>query len=139
MAVAARKSVASLMQKTLDRQAAVARMKFRFKKNQVEQIMLSYIRDRKVGPYSELLKVLQDCPLTDENYQILMEDCLSCVILLGRDLKQFVEVLCNVVWVDRSEELVDIYSRFVLSLVTAHTYHCPKVLASLVKLFKGEL
>lgn len=138
MAVAAQKSVASLMRKTLDRQAATARLKFRFKKNQVEQILLSYIRDGNTGPYSELVKVLQDYPLTDDNFRILIEDCTSCVVLLGRELKQFVDVLCNVEWATRSEDLVELYSRFVMSLVTAHTYHCPKVMTCLVKLFKGK-
>ncbi|XP_072943600.1 RNA polymerase I-specific transcription initiation factor RRN3 [Epargyreus clarus] len=138
MAVAAQKSVASLMRKTLDRQAAVARMKFRFKKNQVEQILLSYIRDGNSGPYGELLNVLKDCQLNDDNYRILFEDCLSCVVLLGRELKQFVDVLCNIEWASRDEELVEVYSRFMLSLVTAHTYHAPKVMMGLVKLFKDE-
>ncbi|XP_049867067.1 RNA polymerase I-specific transcription initiation factor RRN3 [Pectinophora gossypiella] len=138
MAMAAQKSVASLMRKTLDRQAAVARVKFRFKKNQVEQILLTYVRDGNIGPYSELLKVLQDCPLTDANYQILFEDCLSCVVLLGREMKQFVDVLCNVDWAGRSEDLVELFSRFMLSLVTAHTYHCPRVMTCLIKLFKAD-
>ncbi|KAJ2952865.1 hypothetical protein O0L34_g7230 [Tuta absoluta] len=138
MAVTAEKSVASLMRRTLDRQTAMARMKFRFKKNQVEQILLSYVRDGNARPYNELVKVLQDCPLTDENYKILFEDCLSCVVLLGRELQQLVDVLCNVEWATRSEDLVELYGRFMLGLVTAHTYHCPRVMTSLVKLFKGE-
>lgn len=137
MAVAAQKSVASLMRKTLDRQAAVARIKFRFKERQVENIIVNYIENKKYGPYGELLKVLQDYSLTDENYKILIEDCLSCVVLLGRDMKQFVDILCNVQWENRGPEQVELYSRFLLSLVTAHTYHSPVVLLNLVKKFRG--
>ncbi|XP_026329360.1 RNA polymerase I-specific transcription initiation factor RRN3 isoform X2 [Hyposmocoma kahamanoa] len=108
MAVATQKTVASLMQKTLDRQAAITRMKVRFKKNQIEQILISYNRDGKTGPYGELLKVLQECPINDNNYKILLE------------------------------ELVEMFSMFVLNLVTAHTYHCPRVMTSLVQLFKAD-
>ncbi|CAH0748486.1 unnamed protein product [Diatraea saccharalis] len=138
MAVAAQKSVASLMRKTLERKAAVARVKFRFKTNQVEQILLSYINDKNLGPYSELLKVLQDFPLNDDNYRILFEDSLSCVVLLGREFKQFIELVCSVEWMNRSEELVELFSRFVLNLVTAHNYHCPTVMTCLMKHFKVE-
>ncbi|KAI8434556.1 hypothetical protein MSG28_003102 [Choristoneura fumiferana] len=138
MAVAAQKSVASLMRKTLDRQAAVARVKFRFKERQVENIIVNYVKDKSFGPYGELVKVLQDYPLTDENFKILIEDCLSCVVLLGRDMKQFVDILCNVQWASRSQQLVELYIRFLLSLLTAHTYHCPLVLTNLVKKFRVE-
>ncbi|XP_068629523.1 RNA polymerase I-specific transcription initiation factor RRN3 [Battus philenor] len=138
MAVATQKSIASLMQKTLDRKSAQARMNLRFKKGQIEQILLSYVRNGNLGPYSELVKVLQEFPLNDENYKILLEDCLACVVLLGRDLKHFVDVMSNVEWAARSEEFVEMYSRFALNLVTAHTYHCPRVMANLVKLFKED-
>lgn len=138
MAVATEKSVASLMRKTLDRQTAITRMKVRFKKNQIEQILLSYNRDGNAGPYGELLKVLQECPINDNNYKILLEDCLSSVVLLGREMKQFVDIVCNVEWATRSEELVELFSMFVLNLVTAHTYHCTRVMTSLVQLFKGN-
>lgn len=138
MAVATQKTVASLMRKTLDRQAAITRMKVRFKKNQIEQILSSYTRDGNAGPYSELLKVLKECPLNDSNYNILLDDCLSSVVLLGRELKQFVDIVCNIEWATRSEELVEKFSTFVLNLVTAHTYHCPRVMTSLLQLFKGK-
>ncbi|KAM3961272.1 RNA polymerase I-specific transcription initiation factor RRN3 homolog Tif-IA [Aphomia sociella] len=138
MAVTAQKSVASLMQKTLHRQAAVTRLKFKFNKNQVEQILLSYINDGNVGSYNELLKVLQDYPLNDDNFRILLEDSLSCVVLLSRECSQFVELICGVVWASRSQELVELFSKFVMSLVTAHIYHCPKVMNSLMKVFKAD-
>ncbi|XP_046964501.1 RNA polymerase I-specific transcription initiation factor RRN3 [Vanessa cardui] len=138
MAVATQKNVASLIRKTLDRQAAVARTKLSFKKNQIERILLSYIRDDNSGPYNELINILREYPLNDDNFRILFEDCLSCVVLLGRDLKAFVDALYCVEWAHRDESLVEIYSRFVLSLVTAHTYHCPRLMASLVKLFKAD-
>ncbi|XP_050345379.1 RNA polymerase I-specific transcription initiation factor RRN3 [Nymphalis io] len=138
MAVATQKNVASLIRKTLDRQAAVARTKFSFKKNQIERILLSYIRDDNAGPYNELINILKDYPLNDDNFRILFEDCLSCVVLLGRELKTFVDALYCVEWANRDESLVEIYSRFVLSLVTAHTYHCPQLMTSLVKLFKAD-
>lgn len=139
MAVNPHKSVASLMRKTLDRQAAIARMKVNFKRKQIEQILLTYIRDGNSGTYNELLAVLKDNPLNDDNFRILFEDCLTCVVLLGRELKPFVNILCSIEWANRDEELVEIYSRFILNLVTAHTYHCPRILSSLVKLFKGTL
>lgn len=139
MAVNTQKSIASLMRKTLDRQAAMARMKVNFKKKQIEQILLSYMRDGNSGPYNELLTVLKDVPLNDDNFRILFEDCLSCVVLLGRELKPFVDLLCNIEWASKEEDLVDTYSRFIISLVTAHTYHCPRIMSSLVKLFKGIL
>lgn len=138
MAVATQKSVASLMRKTLDRQAAISRMKVRFKKNQIEQILLIYTRDGNAGPYGDLLKVLQECHLNDNNYKILLDDCLSSVVLLGRELKQFVDNVCNVEWATRSEELVELFCTFVLNLLTAHTYHCPRVMTSLLQLFKGK-
>lgn len=138
MAVASHKTVASLMRKTIDRQASVKRMKISFKKNQIEQILLSYINDGNCGPYNELIKVLKECPMNDENFRILFEDCLSLVVLLGRDLKPFLDALYCVEWASRDESLVEIFSRFVLGLVTAHTYHCPKLMSSLVKLFKSK-
>lgn len=137
MAVAAQKTISTLMRKTLDRQAAVAREKFKFNKNQVEQILLAYVRDQKTGPYNDLLKVLKEIPLNDENYQILFEDSLSCVVLLGRNFKPYVELVCNIEWAGRREDLVELFSRFVLSLLTAHTYHCECVMNCLIKLFKG--
>lgn len=127
------------MQKTLDRQAAIARMKISFKKHQIEQVLLSYVRDGSSGQYNELLKILRDNTLNDSNFRVLFEDCLDCVVYLGRELKPFVDVLCNIEWASRDEELVNIYSRFLLSLVTAHTYHTTKIMAALVKLFKGNL
>lgn len=138
MAVASHKTVASLMRKTIDRQASVKRMKISFKKNQIEQILLSYINDGNCGPYNELIKVLKECPMNDDNFRILFEDCLSLVVLLGRDLKPFLDALYGVEWASRDESLVEIFSRFVLGLVTAHTYHCPKLMSSLVKLFKSD-
>ncbi|KAL0842378.1 hypothetical protein ABMA28_014499 [Loxostege sticticalis] len=138
MAVAAQKTISTLMRKTLDRQAAVAREKFKFNKNQVEQILLAYVRDQKTGPYNDLLKVLKEIPLNDENYQILFEDSLSCVVLLGRNFKPYVELVCNIEWAGRREDLVELFSRFVLSLLTAHTYHCECVMNCLIKLFKAE-
>lgn len=139
MALVTQKSVASLMRKTLDRQTAQARMKLRLKKGQVEQILLGYVRDGNSGPYNELIKILEEFPLNDDNYEALIEDCLASVVILGRELKQFVDVLCGIEWASRNVTLVEAYSRFVLNLVTAHTYHCPKVMANLVKLFKGKV
>lgn len=138
MALTTQKSAASLVQRTLNRQAAVTRLKFKFNKNQVEQILISYVRNGNSGPYTELLKVLHDYPLNDENYRILFEDSLSCVLLLGRDLSQYVELVCSVEWANRSEELVELFSEFVLSLVTAHSYHCSRVITCLMKCFKGK-
>ncbi|XP_034840321.1 RNA polymerase I-specific transcription initiation factor RRN3 [Maniola hyperantus] len=138
MAVAAQTTVASLMRKTLDRQAAVARMKISFKKNQIEQVLHTYVRDGNSGPYNELMKILKDNQLNDSNFRVLFEDCLSCVVLLGREMKTFVEVVCNINWVDRDEDLVELYSRFLLSLVTAHTYHSMRIIGALVKLFRAD-
>ncbi|CAH2257992.1 jg25256 [Pararge aegeria aegeria] len=138
MAVTAQKTVASLMQKTLDRQAAIARLKISFKKNQIEKVLLSYIRDGNSAPYNELLNILRDNSLNDSNFRILFEDCLRCVVLLGRELKPFVDVLCSIEWASREEDLVDIYSRFLINLVTAHTYHSTRILGALVKLFRAD-
>lgn len=138
MAVAAQKAVSSLMRKTLERKAAEARVKFRFNEKQVEKILLNYVKNKDSGPYNELLKVIKDFKLNDENYKILLEDSLSCVVLLGRDVKQFIELTCSVEWASRSEDLVELFSKFVLSLVTAHTYHCPSIMTCLTKLFKGK-
>lgn len=139
MAVAARKSVASLMQKTLDRQAALARTRLKFSEKQIEQILLNYAKTGNIGPYSELVRVLRDYPLNDENFRIILEDCLSCVLIMGQDFKQFVEAVCNVEWASRCEKLVNLFSTFIISLVTAHIYHCPQVMSCLVKVFKGKL
>ncbi|CAH0701597.1 unnamed protein product [Spodoptera exigua] len=133
------KSVAaSLMQKTLERQAALARMRLRFTKNQVEQILVNCVRNNNTGPYLELVKVLREYPLNEDNFRIVFDDSLSCVVLLGREMTQYVDVVCNIEWLDRSEELVELYRKFVLNLVTAHTYHCPIVMMRLVTLFKGD-
>ncbi|KAJ8722451.1 hypothetical protein PYW07_003631 [Mythimna separata] len=132
------KSVASLMQKTIERQAALARMRLRFTKSQVEQILVNYVSNKSTGPYHELVKVLKEYPLNEDNFRIVFNDSLTCVVLLGRELTQFVDVVCNIEWLSRSEELVELYRRFVLDLVTAHTYHCPLVMMRLVTLFKGE-
>lgn len=125
------------MQKSLDRQAALSRLKLRFSKNQIEQILMNYARGGSIGPYGELVKVLKEYQLNDDNYRIVFDDCLSCVVVLGRDFKQFVDVVCDIDWANRKEELVELYSKFVINLVTAHTYHCPQVITCLVKLFKG--
>ncbi|CAG9114843.1 unnamed protein product [Plutella xylostella] len=137
MAVAAQKSIASLMQKTLDRQANVARMKFRFKENQVQNILLTYITNN-TGPYNDLIEILKTYPLSDENFKLLIEDCISCVVLLGRELKLFVSAVCAVEWTDKSPENIELYSRFLIDLVTAHAYHSPHVMDSLVKLFRAD-
>lgn len=139
MEMITRKNVAALMRKTLDRQNAQARMKLSFKKGQIEQVLVNYTRNSNVGPYHDLVKVLEEFPINDDNYQVLLEDCLASVVLLGRELKHFVDVLCNVEWAGRGEKFVEMYSRFVLNLVTAHTYHCPRVMTNLVKLFKGMI
>lgn len=139
MAVTTSKSVASLMQKTLDRQVALARMRLRFTKKQIEQILVNYVTNNVSAPYLELVKVLRDYPLNDDNFRIVFNDSLSCVVLLGRELDKYVDVVCNIDWVNRSEELSQLFKRFVLDLVTAHTYHCPKVMTRLVTLFKGKL
>ncbi|XP_014370833.1 RNA polymerase I-specific transcription initiation factor RRN3 [Papilio machaon] len=138
MEMITQKNVAALMRKTLDRQNAQARMKLSFKKGQIEQVLVNYTRNSNVGPYHDLVKVLEEYPINDDNYQVLLEDCLACVVLLGRELKHFVDVLCNVEWAGRGEKFVEMYSRFVLNLVTAHTYHCPRVMTNLVKLFKVD-
>ncbi|XP_063378500.1 RNA polymerase I-specific transcription initiation factor RRN3 [Cydia fagiglandana] len=138
MAVAAQKSIASLMRKTLDRQEATARINFRFKERQVEKIILRVVKDRNSVPYNELIKVLREYPLNDDNYKILIEDCLTCVMLLGREFKQFLALVCKVDWSGRSEECVELFGRFILNLVTAHTYHCPMVLANLITQFKAN-
>jgi hypothetical protein len=138
MAVEAQKSMVSVLRKTLERQAVVARVKFKLNPNQVEQILMSYINNRNTPPYNELLKVLKDYPLSDENIKVLFEDSLACVVHLGGKMKQYVEVVCSIDWANHSEESVALYSKFVLSLVTAHTYHCPMVLRILMKKFKGN-
>lgn len=138
MAVATQKNVASLMRKTLDRQAEIRRMRMKFKEKQIEQILLSYTRDGNAGPYGDLVKVLQEYPLNDNNYKILLEDCLSSVVLFGREMKPFVDIVCKIEWATRSEELVELFSMFVLNLLTAHTYHCPRVMTCFLELFKGK-
>ncbi|KAJ0180729.1 hypothetical protein K1T71_004133 [Dendrolimus kikuchii] len=138
MAVTAHKTVASLMQKTLNRQAANARFKLKFSKGQIENILLNFARNSSSGPYNELVKVLKEYNLNDDNYRIVFDECWSCVVVLGRDFNQFVDAVCEIDWVGRDPELVDLYSRFVLSLVTAHSYHCPRVMTSLVKLLKAD-
>lgn len=133
------KSVASLMQKTLERQAALARFKLRFTKNQIEQILINYASNKNTGPYHELVKVLKEYPLNEDNFRIVFDESLSCIVLLGRELTHFVDVVCNIEWLSRSEELVELYRKFALNLVTAHTYHCPLVMLRLVTLFKGNI
>ncbi|XP_050678758.1 RNA polymerase I-specific transcription initiation factor RRN3 [Leptidea sinapis] len=138
MAVTAQKSVAALMRKTLDRQAAVTRMKVCFKSKQIERILVNFIKDGNSVSYNELLKILNDGQLSDSNFKVLFEDCLSCVIYMERELKSFIQVLCNIEWVTRDQEIVDVFGTFIVSLLTAHTYHCPRVMTELVKLFRVE-
>lgn len=138
MAVTTPKTVALLMQKTLERQAAAARMRLRFTKHQVEQIITNYVAKNISGPYLELVKILRDYPLNDDNFRIVFDDSLSCVVLLGRELDKYVDVVCNIEWASRSKDLVKLYKQFVLNLVTAHSYHCPRVMMRLVSLFKAE-
>ncbi|KAL4707410.1 hypothetical protein ACJJTC_008595 [Scirpophaga incertulas] len=138
MAVATQKSASSLMQKTMQRQQTVTRVKYKLNEKQVEKILLCYIKDGNTEPYKELLKVLQNCQLNDDNYRIVMEDSLSCVVLLGVEMNQYIDIICNINWANRNSEFVMLFSNFVINLVTAHTYHCPKVMTSLIKLFKDE-
>lgn len=139
MAVVAQKSVASLMRKTLDRQAALARLKFSLNRDQVSQVLRNYVKDGNSGSYNELMRVLKDGPLNDNNFRVLLEDSMNCVVLLGKDLKQFVDFLCDVEWINRTEDLVELYKRFLFNLVTAHAYHCQRIMNSLMKLFKGKI
>lgn len=138
MEVVGHKSVASLMRKTLDRQAALARLKFSLKTDQVSQVLCNYVKDGNSGSYNELMRLLKDGPLNDNNFQVLLKDSINCVVLLGKDLKQFVDFLCDVEWISRNKELVELYKILLLNLVTAHAYHCPKIMNSLMKLFKGK-
>ncbi|XP_047512412.1 RNA polymerase I-specific transcription initiation factor RRN3 [Pieris napi] len=138
MAVAARKSAEFLMRKTLDRQAALTRMKVSFKKKQINQVIVDYVNDGKYGPYNELINILKDKQISDGNFLVLFEDCLSCTVYFEKDWKMFIDLLCDIQWVNRDPELVKVYSKFIVSLVTAHTYHCPKVMTTLVNLFKVE-
>ncbi|CAG4912517.1 unnamed protein product [Colias eurytheme] len=139
MAVAARKSAASLMRKTLDRQAALTLTNLSFKKNQIRNVIIDYIQNGKTGPFNEVFQILKDGQnMSDNNFRVLFEDCLSCIVYLERDFKLFIDILCNIEWANRDPELVEVFTRFILSLVTAHTYHCPRVMTSLVKLFKAE-
>lgn len=137
MAVTAQKTVASLMQRTLDRQSTVARMKFKLKEQQVQNILHTYLSNN-TGPYNDLMEILKLYPLSEHNFKVVFEDCIACVVLLGREFKPFISVICDVEWTDKSEENVALYSMFLLDLVTTHTYHSPLVLASLVKRFKGN-
>lgn len=138
MAITAQKSVASLMQRSIDRRASLGRMKFKLKENQVRKILHTYL-DNNVAPYNDLIEILNLCPLSDGNFKVLFEDCIACVVLLDRDFKPFVSVLCDVEWTNKSDENVALFSTFLLDLVTTHTYHSPLVMASLVKLFRGKL
>ncbi|GBP40969.1 RNA polymerase I-specific transcription initiation factor RRN3 [Eumeta japonica] len=86
--------------------------------------------------YSDILPMLRDPQLSDENFTRLFEDCSACVVLLGREVKPFVEVICDVTWLNRNDDLVALYSKFLLNLVTAHPYYTPLVMASLMKNLK---
>lgn len=125
------------MQKTIERQQQLARIKFRISPKQVETVIVNNVQRGINAPYAELLNVLRNYFLNDDNFRNVIEDCLNCVVLLGKNLKPFVDAVCDLDWYSRSEDLLELYSRFLLNLVTAHTYHCPKVLANLVKAFKG--
>ncbi|RVE43242.1 hypothetical protein evm_012122 [Chilo suppressalis] len=69
---------------------------------------------------------------------MLRVEILQCVVLLGRQFEQYIELLCSVEWASRSEELVELFTKFVLNLVTAHNYHCQIVLTCLIKSFKDD-
>lgn len=137
MAATAHSNIAALMRKSLDRQSIISHTKFKLKQNQVKQILLHLVRDHVSGPYTELLKILRNCPVNDDSFIILFDDCTSSVVLLGKELKALVEVICDIDWTSREMRLVELYKRFILNLVTAHTYHSPLVMRCLVKQFKG--
>lgn len=139
MAVAAHTNVAvALMQKTIERQQQLARIKLKIAPKQVETVIVNNVQNGINAPYVELLKVLRNYSLNDSNFKNVIEDCLNCVVLLGKSVKPFVDAVCDLDWSCRNEELVELYGRFLLNLVTAHTYHCAKVLTCLVKAFKGN-
>lgn len=131
-------NVSSLMQKTLNRSATVARMKFKLKPHQVQNILLSYLRENQ-GPCNDLIEILKTYPLNDENFKYLFEDCILCVVLLGRDMKKFITTVCNVEWINKSEENIELFSKFIVDLVTAHSYHAHLVMGSLINRFKGNV
>lgn len=140
MAVVARKSLAAqLLQKSLERQTALAHAKLKLKPKQVENAIVAQVNHNNVVQYNELIKILREYPLNDSNFKCVADDCLSCVVLLGRNFVPFVNAVLTLDWVHRDEELVKLYSTFLIDLVTAHTYHCPSVMRCLVKLFQGNV
>lgn len=139
MALVARKSIAAqLLQKSIERQTAIAHAKLKLKPKQVESAIVAHVEHNNVVQYNELIKILREYPLNDDNFKCVVDDCLSCVVLLGRNLIPFVNVVLSLDWVHRDDTLVELYATFLIGLVTAHTYHCPSVMKCLVKLFQGN-
>lgn len=139
MALVARKSIAAqLLQKSLDRQTALAHARLKLKPKQVESAIVAQVEHTNVVQYNELIKILREYPLNDDNFKCVVDDCLSCVVLLGRNLVPFVNAVLMLDWAHRDDTLMNLYSTFLIGLVTAHTYHCPSVMRCLVKLFQGN-
>lgn len=139
MAMVARKSLAAqLLQKSLERQTAIAHAKLKLKPKQVENALVAEVEHNNVVQYNELIKILREYPLNDDNFKCVVDDCLSCVVLLGRNFVPFVNAVLSLEWLHRDDTLAKLYSTFLIDLVTAHIYHCPSVIRSLLKLFQGN-
>lgn len=133
-----RKSLAAqLLQKSLERQTAIAHAKLKIKPKQVENAIVAQVNHSNVSQYNELIKILREYPLNDDNFKCVVDDCLSCVVLLGRNFDPFVNTVLMLDWLHRDDALVNLYSSFLVGLVTAHTYHSPSVMRCLLKLFQG--
>lgn len=131
-------NVAALMQKAIDRQAALARARFKLEPKQIQQIVLNYLQKNNLKQYEELVSAIRNWPISDDNLTVLLEDSINSVFLFSIETHSLVECVCNINWINKRPEFVDLYSQWILDLLTAHIYHAPTVMASLLKQFKHD-
>lgn len=112
----------------------------KIKENVVKSALNELLNEGNGKAYEDLVRTLRDRPLTDKNAVILLNDCSLCVGAMGRESRLLVEVLFTLNWNTMSEIVIELFSKWVLDLLTAQIYHAPMAIGSLLKLLaKSEL
>lgn len=98
----------------------------------VKSTLHEYIKNKNVKLFEQLVRTLRDRTLNDTEAELILTECSLCVSLMGRDVKLLIEVLFTIDWYSRSPRIVELFSKWVLDLLTAHVYHTPMAIGLLL-------
>ncbi|XP_050436123.1 RNA polymerase I-specific transcription initiation factor RRN3-like isoform X2 [Adelges cooleyi] len=77
-----------------------------------------------------MLSHIQDAELIK-----LLKDARNCINILNENLTLFVKVILVLKWMNRSDEVVNEYRKFLLDVCSAHNYHTKFAIEQLVSCF----